>query len=65
MGTQLTMANDDIYDNNHAEGQNVNGSVAVNTPFCSTVIDFQIERKKKEYVDAMERIAAVPDEFDW
>ncbi len=65
MSVQLTMINDDIYDTDHLDGQIKQDSIAHNTSYGSTVISFQSELKKKDYVDAMERIAAAADNFDW
>ncbi|HHA2301990.1 TPA: hypothetical protein ACOEAQ_003622 [Enterobacter asburiae] len=65
MGILLTMANDDVYDMNHLDDSVARGFNTSHSSHQCSVIDFEVELKKKDYIEAMERIAAAEDEFDW
>ncbi|AVU48687.1 MULTISPECIES: hypothetical protein [Enterobacter cloacae complex] len=65
MGILLTMANDDVYDMNHLDDTVARGFNTSHSSHQCSVIDFEVELKKKDYIEAMERIAAAEDEFDW
>ena len=65
MGTLLTMANDDVYDMNHLDDSVARGFNTSHSSHQCSVINFEVELKKKDYIEAMERIAAAEDEFDW
>ncbi|HHG9844945.1 TPA: hypothetical protein ACPY3K_001723 [Enterobacter hormaechei subsp. xiangfangensis] len=59
------MANDDVYDMNHLDDTVARGFNTSHSSHQCSVIDFEVELKKKDYIEAMERIAAAEDEFDW
>ncbi|EPB2168556.1 hypothetical protein ACRC4A_002926 [Klebsiella aerogenes] len=65
MGILLTMANDDVYDINHLDDSVACGFNTSRSSYQCSVINFEAELKKKDYIEAMERIAAAEDEFDW
>lgn len=65
MGILLTMANDDVYDINHVDDSIARGFNTSHSSHQCSVINFEVELKKKDYIEAMERIAAAEDEFDW
>ncbi|HCR1909651.1 MULTISPECIES: hypothetical protein [Enterobacter cloacae complex] len=65
MGILLTMANDDVYDMNHLDDSVARGFNTSHSSHQCSVINFEVELKKKDYIEAMERIAAAEDEFDW
>lgn len=65
MSVQLTIVNDDVYDTNHLDDRIVQDVSLLQAACGSTVINFHTEVKKKDYAEAMERIAAAADEFDW
>lgn len=65
MGILLTMANDDVYDMNHLDDSVARGFNTSHSSHQCSVINFEVELKKKDYIEAMERIAATEDEFDW
>lgn len=65
MGILLTMANDDVYDMNHLDDSLARGFNTSHSSHQCSVINFEVELKKKDYIEAMERIAAAEDEFDW
>ena len=65
MGILLTMANDDVYDMNHLDDTVARGFNTSHSSHQCSVIDLEVELKKKDYIEAMERIAAAEDEFDW
>lgn len=59
------MANDDVYDINHVDDSIARGFNTSHSSHQCSVINFEVELKKKDYIEAMERIAAAEDEFDW
>ncbi|EMJ9288488.1 MULTISPECIES: hypothetical protein [Klebsiella] len=65
MGILLTMANDEVYDMNHLDDSVASGFNTSHSSHQCSVINFEVELKKKDYIEAMERIAAAEDEFDW
>lgn len=65
MGILLTMANDDVYEMNHLDDSVARGFNTSHSSHQCSVINFEVELKKKDYIEAMERIAAAEDEFDW
>lgn len=65
MGILLTMANDGVYDMNHLDDSVARGFNTSHSSHQCSVINFEAELKKKDYIEAMERIAAAEDEFDW